>query len=47
MKRYPTTNPVEEFNRDVTITNLKINHLEYRNVEGKVTAFLNSILELV
>ncbi|CAD8074028.1 unnamed protein product [Paramecium sonneborni] len=35
MKKYPSTNPVDEFNRNVTITNLKLNHLEYRNVEGK------------
>lgn len=47
MKRYPTNNPVEEFNRNVTITNLKLNHLEYRNVEGKVTAFFKYNLELV
>lgn len=43
MKRYPTNNPVEEFDRNVTITNLKINHLEYRNVEGKVIDCINCI----
>lgn len=32
MKKYPSTNPIEEFDRSVRISNLKLSHLEYKNV---------------
>ncbi|CAK56862.1 unnamed protein product (macronuclear) [Paramecium tetraurelia] len=35
MQKYPSLNPSQEFDRSITITNLKLSHLEYKNVEGK------------